>query len=89
MIKPLYKNLLVEELPPRPKSEGGIMLPPAAYQDPVYIVRAKGPKADIAIYEGDRVILDQFQMSSKHQAGDRLWIIPDSAVSVIVSAKAL
>ena len=87
MIKPLCRNLLVEELPPEP-NKAGLTIPEIVRQDPVYIVRGKGPKADPAIYEGDRVLLDQYSMSSKHQAGERLWVIPDSAVCLVLSPQA-
>jgi co-chaperonin GroES (HSP10) len=89
MTRPLGKNLLVRELRRSHHSVGGIVHPDS-YQEPlatlVFHVVAKGSACDPCIQSGDRVVLDQFHLSSKHPAGEGLWIIKESSVAVVIPA---
>lgn len=84
MIKPLGHNLLLQELPPRPRSDGGIMIPEAVRQDPTYRVVAIGPDCDRELAPGDRVVLDQFKLNAKADAGPGLWIVKEDSVAIII-----
>jgi co-chaperonin GroES (HSP10) len=87
MIKPLCHNLLIQELPRSHHSIGGIVHPDS-YQDQtatlVFKLVAKGSATDPCINIGDRVVLDQFKLSDKHEAAPGLWIVKESAVAILI-----
>jgi hypothetical protein len=89
MTRPLGKNLLVAEPTRVVRSPGGINYPDTYHDfgaELVFYVVAKGSGCDSCLNSGDRVVLDQYHLSSKHPAGEGLWIIKESSVAVVIPA---
>jgi len=88
MIRPTGHNVLLGQLPPKAKSDGGIMFPQT--YDPYsrgaidYVVIAVGPKCDPAITPGALVVLDQFRINSKVEAGNNMWLVRESSLAMVI-----
>lgn len=85
MIRPLKKNVLLREVKPPTHSKADILLPDiASHIYPEFSVVAAGPDADPAIQPNARVVLDQFRLGEKIQAGPGLWLVRDNALAIVI-----
>lgn len=87
MIKPLGHQVLLREIPHPKRTVGGIAFPDS-YVDPVaptfMTVVAVGP-AVTGVAVGESALLDKFASAGKHPAGEGLWLVRESEISMTVS----
>ena len=92
-MKVLGDRVLVRMLPPDEKAGTHIYYAPQHRpEQQIHVVVAvgtgrklkNGTTVDIPLRAGDRVLLDQYALNERTQAGEDLWIIPFKALSLAV-----